>query len=165
MIRKLLNVQIAFSALITIAFAYGTYEALSYDFLAKIFPLYVSAFLFVVACVNLVLEIRAALSGVETTCTSSGDLATEWDIPMSEVWKRLGFYMGIILVVYLGIWVIGYPLSITLFIILFYRYIARARWLWSVVAGLAGFGFLALAFRVMDMDWPQGLIHLPWPLG
>ena len=95
----------------------------------------------------------------------SGGGASKWDIPMADVWKRFLFYVGIIIAVYLGIWVIGYPLSITLSIIFFYRFVAKARWVWWFVAGGAGLGFLALAFQVMNMDWPAGLIHLPWPLG
>jgi hypothetical protein len=33
------------------------------------------------------------------------------------------------------------------------------------VAGGLGLGFLALASSVMGMDWPEGLLNLPWPLG
>ena len=154
-----------FAALITLSFAYGVYEARSYDFLARIFPLYISLFLLVVAVINLIVEISSALKGPKETSSGVEDLETQWDIPMTEVWKRLSFYIGIIIIVYTGIWIIGYPLSITLFIILFYRFITKARWISSFVAGLAGFGFLSLTFKVMNMDWPQGLIALPWPFG
>jgi hypothetical protein len=166
MANKIFNVKLLFSAFITLSLAYGVYEALFYDFLAKIFPLYVSIFLLVLAIFNLILEIRSNFKGGEKrTVAGASDLEAKWDIPMTEVWKRLFFYIGIICLVYVGIWVIGYPLSITLCIILFYRYVARTKWIWSFVAGLAGFGFLVLAFQVLNMDWPQGLITLPWPLG
>ena len=163
--RKVINLKVLFASFVTLSFAYGVYEARSYDFLAKIFPLYVCLFLFVMAVINLIQEISASLKGVKDAGSGVGDLETQWDIPMTEVWKRFSFYIGIILILYFGIWVIGYPLSITLFIILFYRYIAKAGWIWSFVAGLAGFGFLSLTFKVMNMDWPQGMITLPWPLG
>jgi hypothetical protein len=48
---------------------------------------------------------------------------------------------------------------------LFYRFVVEAKWKWSVVAGLAAFGFLALVSRLLNMDWPEGKIFLPWPLG
>lgn len=165
MIKNLLNVRVLFSAFITLSFAYGVYEAASYGFLAKIFPFYVSLLLLIVATVNLIQEITVSIKGAEKTASGGSDLETNWDIPMTVVWQRFFFYIGIIIVVYVGIWVIGYPLSITLCIILFYRFVAKARWIWSFVAGLASFGFLALAYQVMNMDWPQGLIELPWPLG
>ena len=36
------KIGLGFSVLITLAFGYGVYEALSYAYLAKIFPLYVN---------------------------------------------------------------------------------------------------------------------------
>ena len=84
---------------------------------------------------------------------------------MADVWKRFGFYIGIIIGVYVFIYLIGYPLAISLFICLFYRMVAKAKWVTSVVAGCAGLGFLALASNVLGMDWPEGLLKLPWPLG
>jgi hypothetical protein len=86
-------------------------------------------------------------------------------MPMAVVWKRFGFYIGIILGVYVFIYLIGYPLAISLFICLFYRLVAKAKWVASIVAGCAGLGFLALACNVLCMDWPEGLLKLPWPLG
>lgn len=162
---KLFNVNILFSALVTLSFAYGVYEATSYDFLARIFPLYVSLLLFIVALINLILEIRTQIKGEKVVGSGVGDMGTKWDIPMSVVWTRMSFYIGTILILYLGIWLIGYPLGITLYIILFYHYVAKSRWIWSFIAGLAGFGFLTLAYQVMNMEWPEGLIGLPWPLG
>ena len=41
----------------------------------------------------------------------------------------------------------------------------KAKWVASIVAGAAGLGFLAVASKVLGMDWPQGPIKLPWPLG
>ncbi len=165
MTKKLLNVNILFSAVVTLSFGYGVYETRYYDFLAKIFPLYVSLLLLVVALINMILEIKTALKGEKESNSGMGDLGTKWDIPMPVVWKRMSFYIGTILILYLGIWVIGYPLGITLYIVLFYRYVAKSRWIWSISAGLAGFGFLTLAYQVMHMDWPEGLIGMPWPLG
>jgi hypothetical protein len=71
----------------------------------------------------------------------------------------------LLLIVYVGIWLIGYPLSITIFILLFYRYVTKTSWLAALIAGSAGMGFLMLTSRILNMDWPVGLIALPWPLG
>jgi hypothetical protein len=160
------NVGIAFSVLITLAFGYGIYEALSYAYLAKIFPLYVSLVLCILAIVNLMREFRASRKGKQTAATGAADLETEWgDIAMSEVLRKFLVFILVILVLYCCTWFIGYPLSITAFIIILYRYLARAKWYWAVAAGLCGLGFLALVSKLLYMDWPQGLITLPWPLG
>jgi len=32
-------------------------------------------------------------------------------------------------------------------------------------AGLAGLEFFILTSKVLNINWPEGLIKLPWPLG
>jgi hypothetical protein len=165
MANKAFNIKVIFAFLVTLSFAYGVYEALSYDFLAKLFPLYISLVLVVLAVVNMIQEIMASFKKSQDVSAGVGDLEADWDIPMTEVWKRLSFFIGLILIFYVGVWIIGYPISITIFIILFYRYIAKTRWRSSFIAGLAGMGFLILTSKVLNMNWPEGLIKLPWPLG
>ena len=166
MAKKLLSVRIFFSAVITMAFAYGIFEARTYAYLAKIFPFYISLVLFLLALINLVSEVRDTLKGVaESKAGGTADLEVKWDMQMSQVLQKFGVFMAVIVVLYVSIWLIGYPLSITVFIIILYRYVAGAKWPWSVVAGAAGLGFLALVSKLLYMDWPEGLIRLPWPLG
>jgi hypothetical protein len=166
MAKKLLSIRIVFSALVTLAFAYGVYEALGYAYLAKIFPLYVSLVLLVVGLINLAQEIRDKWKGVsEVKSGGTADLEVKWDIQMSQVLQKFGVFLAMLIVLYGCIWLIGYPVSITGFIILLYRYVARTKWHWALVAGAAGLGFLALVSKLLYMDWPEGLIRLPWPLG
>jgi hypothetical protein len=86
-------------------------------------------------------------------------------MPLEEVYVAFMLNLGILIGVYIAIYLIGYPLAMTLFIFLFYRFMAGASWVASVVAGAAGLGFMAVASHVLGMDWPEGLIALPWPLG
>jgi Na+/glutamate symporter len=127
----------------------------------------VSLVLLVIAVISVVLEVRKVVDRAEDLhqASSSADLSVDWDLPLTVVWRRFGLYIGIILAVYLGIFLIGYPLALCLFIFIFYRLIAKASWTAAVIAGCAGLGFLALASSVLGMDWPQGLLQLPWPLG
>jgi len=159
--------NIIFSAGMTLAFAYGIYESLSYAYLAKVFPLSISLVLFVVSLVNLAREIRElrTVPGMRASGGISADLESDWDIPMKAVWSKLLVYAAGMLILYFFIWIIGYPLSITLFIVFFYRYVTETGWPAALIAGAAGMGFLALVSKLLTMDWPQGLIHLPWPLG
>jgi hypothetical protein len=165
MASRILSVKFIFSCLLTAAFAYGIFEARGYAYLARIFPFYISVVLFVLGVVNIVMEVRRAVNREESTGVGFSDLGADWDIPMSDVWMRFAIYLGMILVMYAGVWIIGYPVCISLFILLFYRFKAEAKWKWSVVAGLAALGFLALVSRLLNMDWPEGRISLPWPLG
>ena len=113
------------------------------------------------------IEIRQVIDQAEDLhgSSSGSDLSVDWDMPMEVVWKRFGLYIGIILGVYLFIYLIGYPLALSLFICIFYRLIAKVSWVASIIAGCAGLGFLALASNLLGMDWPEGLLKLPWPLG
>ena len=166
MTKNLLSIRILFSVLMTLAFAYGIYEALDYAYLAKIFPLYISLVLFVLAAVNLAIEVRNTLTGVaEEKAGGTADLEVKWDMQMSQVLKKFGTFVGVIVVLYGSIWLIGYPLSITFFIVILYRTIAGTKWHWAFLAGAAGLGFLALVSKLLYMDWPEGLLRLPWPLG
>ena len=162
-----LTLKNLFSLFLIAWFAYGVWEARSYAYLAKIFPFYISLVLLIFAVISIFIEIRTVVDQAEDLhgASSGSDLSVDWDMPMAVVWKRFGFYIGIILGVYVFIYLIGYPLAVSLFICLFYRRVAKAKWVASIVAGAAGLGFLALASKVLGMDWPQGLIKLPWPLG
>jgi hypothetical protein len=164
---RILTLRNGFSLFLIVWFAYGVWEARSYAFLAKIFPFYISLVLLLFAVISIVLEVRKVIDRADDLheASSGADLSVDWDMPMSVVWQRFGTYIGIILVVYLLIYLIGYPLAVSLFICLFYRFMAKAKWMASVIAGCVGLGFLALASRVLGMDWPQGLLKLPWPLG
>ena len=160
------NLGLVFSVLVTLAFGYGVYEAFSYDYLAKIFPLYVSLVLCALAIINLIQEIRSSRKGVSTGSKGTADLASEWgELAMSEVLQRFTSFIAVMILLYAVVWLIGYPLGITLFIIIIYRYVSRTKWHWSILAGLAGLGFLALVSKLLYMDWPEGFFKLPWPLG
>ena len=166
MIKKLLSIRILFAAAVTLGFAYGVWEARTYAYLARIFPFYVSLVLFFLALINLVQEIRKTLQGVaEEEAGGTADLEVKWDIEMSEVLMKFLLFVVVIIILYGFIWLIGYPLSVTIFIIVLYRYLSGAKWLWALIAGLAGLGFLALVSKLLYMDWPEGVFKLPWPLG
>lgn len=163
---KFQYLRFIFSAIVILAFGYGIYEAFSYAYLAKIFPLYVSLVLFILAIINFIQEIRAWRKGAEGKARGAADLESEWgDLGMSEVLRRFALFVAVVIVLYALVWLIGYPLSITLFIIVLYRFITGTRWHWSILAGLAGLGFLALVSKLLYMDWPEGIFKLPWPLG
>lgn len=156
-----------FSLFLVAWFAYGVWEARSYGFLARIFPYYLSLILLICALLSIGMD---AVRIVRKTdggrgASSGSDLNVDWDMPMAEVYVAFTLYMAMIIGVYVFIYLIGYPLAMTLFIGLFYRLVAKAGWVASAIAGGAGLGFMALASHVLGMDWPQGLLDLPWPLG
>ncbi|MCG8643275.1 MAG: hypothetical protein MI862_26350 [Desulfobacterales bacterium] len=165
--KKWLSVKNGFAIFLVVWFAYGVWESISYAYLAKVFPFYVSLVLLVFAVVNIVLEVRKTVNQAIDLEESSmpSDVSVQWNMPMADVWKRFAFFISLILVLYGAIYFIGYPVAMSVFIGLFYSRIAKASLKVSAIAGLSGFGFLTLASKVLGMDWPKGLIQLPWPFG
>jgi len=149
----------------TLWFGYVAWGALRFPYLAKVLPLYVGAFLFVLGIANLLHQVFLTSKTAREEGGGLADLSTDWKMAIDIVWGRFFFFLGMILALYACFWVVGYPVTMTLFIFLFYRSVARASWWASIVAGLAGLAFLALASHVLSMQWPEGLIPLPWPLG
>jgi len=166
---RVLNIRVIFATLVALALGYGIYEALSFGFLAKIFPLYISLFCFILAIINLAFEIRYSWKQIQDSGVGLVDLESDWGIPMTTVIERFCTYLAILLFLYAGIWLVGYSLSITIFLVLFYRFLTKTTWGVALVAGFAGLGFISLISKLMVIDWPSGIIqnwiHLPWPLG
>jgi putative tricarboxylic transport membrane protein len=166
---RLLNFRLLFDAITVLAFGYGMYEAISYAYLARIFPLCISMVMFVLACINLAQEIWISWKKIQVSGVGFVDLESDWDIPMSTVVKRFARFLALLFLLYGSIWLVGYSISITIFLIFFYRFLTKTTWWAALVAGLAGLGFISLISKLMVIDWPSGIIqdwiHLPWPLG
>jgi Na+/glutamate symporter len=163
MLSNLLAFKNLFALALTVWFGYVAWESWHFPFLAKVFPFYIGAALFVLGIVNLGQQLRRAVQDRDTA--GFADLSTDWSISIEIVWRRFFVFFVMILVLYAMTWVIGYPVTMTVFIFFFYRSLARASWWASAVAGLCGLGFLALTSHLLNMTWPEGLLVLPWPLG
>ena len=152
--------------MITFFFAYAAYEAIEYMFLARVFPLFLSLVMLGLSLINLILDMITTVKKREFSGPGIVDLETQWDMPIRDVWVRFGIYFGILLLLYLCIFVAGYVISMVLFVTVFYRWIARSGWPVAVIAGAAAFVFIQVAAKILVVDWPSGLIHqwvrLPW---
>jgi len=167
--HRITNKKVIFSLLVTLTFGYATWEALNYSYLARIFPLSISITFLIVASINLVQDIRR----FQKEQSKAEDIRKEMEnshkiedsgnqsfriISMKEVSIAIGF-------LYLAIWLIGYPLSLSIFITLFYGFIIKTDWIFAAIAGIIGFDFIILITEILALDLPAGLIPLPWPFG
>lgn len=149
----------------TLWFGYVAWGALDFPYLARVQPLYAGTFLFILGIVNLIQQVRRTNESGNDEGAGLGDLSTQWDLSFGLVWRRFFYYLSMLLVLYAFFWIIGYPLTMILFIFLFYLFKTEASWKAALVAALCGLAFLALASHVLSMQWPEGWIRLPWPLG
>ena len=165
-----MNGSIVFSAFFVLFFSYGVIASLGFVPLARIFPFSVSCVALCLALINLAQDIwRQKKHLAQDSGMGLSDLEADWDMAHAEVWKRAAFFIGLFVALYVGIWVAGFPLAMSLFVGLFYRKVARASLLGSCLAGAAALGFMALVAKLMNVGWPEGLlsliVELPWPLG
>ena len=122
-----MNGSIVFSLFFVLFFSYGVVASLDFVPLARIFPLSVSCVALGLALINLVQDLwRQKRHLDQDSGMGLSDLESDWDIPHAEVWKRASFFIGLFGALYLGIWVVGFPLAMSLFVMLFYRRLARA---------------------------------------
>jgi putative tricarboxylic transport membrane protein len=74
-----------------------------------------------------------------------------------------------LLLLYAAIWFLGYAISITVFIFLFYWRRTGAGLFGSAFAAACALGFISLLDYILVLGWPIGVIdqwlQMPWPLG
>ena len=165
-----MNGSILVSLSFSLLFAYVVYASLDYAYLARLFPLYAGLTGLIFSLVNLGQDVwRSYRNIAQDSGMGLSDLETDWDIPHTVVWQRAGRLISTFVILYIGIWLVGYPIAMSAFVALFYRFSVRARWIYACVAGGAALGFIACVANLLNMTWPEGLISkfiaLPWPLG
>ena len=165
-----MNGSILVSLVITLFFAYFVFASMGYAHLAKLFPITAGAVMLILSLINLAQDIWRAQKNLDhDSGMGLADLETDWDIPHSLVWQRAGRFILSFVMLYLGIWVLGYPIAMSGFVALFYMFSVRTRTVHACLAGGAALGFIAMVAKLLNVTWPEGLISkvvvLPWPLG
>ena len=159
---------VVFAVLLVIIFGYGVYEARTYPFLAHVFPYWISLVALVLSVAQLMNEIRRYFLRVELVEADFVDLAPDRSMPPEVIYRRALKYLAWILGLYLAIWVVGFVIAMTLFLLIFLRCEARLRWSNTLTLTVCGALFLIGISWIMTLFWPEGLIaqwvDLPWLL-
>lgn len=149
--------RIVFCLLIVGVAAVAIYLAHDWPFKAALFPLAVSVPLVILGSLHLLQLIRAKEDTVESAAV---DLEFTNDLPPELERRRVigtfSWIAGFILCVYL----IGFPPTVPLFILVYLRFESRGGWLWSfVVAVITWVGFYGLFQKLVHLPFEQGLIQ------
>jgi hypothetical protein len=159
---------VAFAALLVVSFGYGVYEARDYPLLARIFPYWISLVAFCLALAQLVIEIRKYVLHIEEIHADFVDLAPDRSLPPRVVYIRGLRYVGWMVGLYAGIWLVGFVIAMTGFLLAFLRWEARLGWAITSVLAISGALFVIGTSWILTLFWPEGLISqwlgLPWPL-
>ena len=145
---------------VVLFFSYALFEARDFSFVARIFPLVAGTGGLILGLLGLVADLRAKgkIVGQEGLI----DLAPDQSLPVAVMQKRALRVISWLLGLYLGIWVLGFKISIALFFFLFLRFSGRLGWRLTVgLTAFAVFLFLFAFEKLLTLYWPEGLIG-PW---
>ncbi|MFC2066873.1 hypothetical protein ACFLUO_07500 [Chloroflexota bacterium] len=144
-----------FTIAIALLFTLMLAMASEFRFWGWAYPVIVGVPCLVITLILLVRELRGKVSE-----ESGMDLIRDDSISRSLAYKRAARYLGWILALYLGIWLLGFKLAIPLFFVLFIGLEGKSKW-WIVLAltGLAVFMILIPFGLLLGVYWPMGLIE------
>ena len=136
--KKLLNIRIGFALFMLVVFAYGAYGVKDMVLGARIFPISVAAPGVLLVLIQLYREIRRSLNpepeGTSAVEERVIDVASDTTTSASVVYARGMQYLSWLLGLYVGIYTIGFKISIPIYIVLFMRLEGKAPWK-VIVAG------------------------------
>jgi putative tricarboxylic transport membrane protein len=153
--------QAMFLAVLIACVVYVMYDVWALAFLGKVFPMSV-------AIITLaLLAATAVLLGLRRSSYVFFDSEREWAGEDKPVRSDL-HYQGWILALLAAVAVFGFILGILVYITVFLRVKARARWHWAMVGALGAVAVFSAFGHFLALEYPQGLLQsvaeLPWPL-
>jgi hypothetical protein len=171
--KKLLNIRIAFALFMLVVFAYGAYGVKNMVFGARIFPISVAAPGVLLVLIQLYREVRRSLNpepeGTATAEERVIDVASDTSTSAAVVYARGLQYLSWLVGLYVGIYLIGFKMSIPIYIVLFMRVEGKAPW--KVIIPITGLTLYIVYFhfqKLLGVYWPDcllnelGWINIPW---
>jgi hypothetical protein len=144
--------SLALAAILMLVAGYGVLAAWDWPTKAALFPLAIGIPLFCLAAVEAVWALRGTgqkASEAKDFQLSVDDKST-WRTGVAVAWM-LGFFAAIVL--------LGFPLAVPLFVLLYLRLQGGEGWLLSIVMTLAVWGvFYGLFDRLLHLPFPAGWI-------
>ena len=149
--------RILFSVFLIAVAAGAIYMALDWPFKAKLFPLSVSIPLLILAAIQLLQSISGA---AETNDSAAVDIEFSSDVPPEIERRRVinafSWIAGFILCVYL----IGFPPTVPLFILVYLRFESRLGWVTSLLStALTWAIFYGLFEKLVHLQFEQGALQ------
>ena len=134
--------------------AYAIFAATRWSFKTKLFPLAVSIPLITLLVIQLLLMIGGKeQTGESTTMDIDFSLEVPPEVARRRVFGIFGWIVGFIALVYL----LGFPLTVPLFIFLYLKFQSNIGWLSTLVITVVTWGCFYLLF--------QSLVHIQFEAG
>jgi hypothetical protein len=139
--------------LITVT-AYAIFASIGWSFKAKLFPLSISIPLLMLATVQLLL----ILFGKEETNEGGAmDVEFSTDVAPEIVRRRVLGIFGWIIAFIALVYLLGFPITVPLFIFLYLKFQSEVNWLWTILLTAITWGCFYFLF--------QSLVHIQFETG
>jgi hypothetical protein len=153
--RKL---EIAFSALLVLIFAYALFESRNWRFHARLLPWVVGVPMLFLACGQLLVAIRSKAAINDEV--ESSDVADEIPLPLAR--KRALSIALWLFGLFVAIWLVGFSISIPLFTLLYLKLESQERWWLAILLSALTWLFLFSLFEwTLNVPFPKGEL-LEW---
>jgi len=131
---------------------------------SRLFPWYVGIPMLVLSLVQLAVEIYRSAQPVDPHggTADTGDLQVDWNIGARLVFHRAAKFFGWLLGLILGIWLLGFFVTVPLFTFCYLKLDAKEGWGLSLsLTGAALLFLIGLFDQILHTHWLKPL--LPWP--
>lgn len=156
--------KILFSVFVTVAFGFIVYSSRGWPLWTRIFPWYVGIPMLALSLVQLFLELYRSTQPADPkrSPAETGDLQVDWNIGTQIIIQRAAKFFGWLVGLIVCIWLLGFFISIPLFVLLYLKLEAREGWLLSLslTAGIL-LVLIGLFDIVLNTHWLEPVI--PWP--
>ena len=134
--------------------AYAIFASIGWSFKAKLFPLSISIPLLMLAIVQLLLIL---FGKAETSEGGAMDVEFSTDVDPEIVRHRVLGIFGWIIAFIALVYLLGFPITVPLFIFLYLKFQSEVTWLWTIVITGITWGCFYMLF--------QYLVHIQFETG
>ena len=152
-----------FTLLILLIFFGGVFTARQWQYQARLFPWVIGIPALLLCIAQLAMDLfRTTESDNSDDVSGLMDLPVDRGIPVSVVVRRAVNSFGWVIGFMLVIWIIGFIISVPLFVLLYLLIQAREKlWVSLVYTGAMLIFLLGVFHQVLHIPWPPGVIPGP----
>ncbi len=160
--RFRLNPGAFLSAFLLLAFFGLVYTAAQWQYQARLFPWVIGIPVLFLCVIQLGMDLFSTSDGKEDDLTGLMDLPVDRGVPVSVVVSRAANIFGWIMGFFLVIWLVGFIITVPLFVFFYLKVQAKESLTVSIVYTLGILVFLLGLFHyVLHIPWPSGVIAGP----
>ena len=158
-----LNPGAIFTLIILAVFAFGVWDATEWAIQARLFPWVIGVPAIILCASQLLGDLFQRLRPEEMDdLRGAMDLPVDRSVPVSVVAKRATNTFAWIIGLFVGVWLVGFVLSVPLFIFLYLKLQAEEKLTVAATSAFCMFLLIVGVFHlVLNVPWPEGVLPQP----